>query len=241
MILTDRQQLIDIQVIYVFESGSPKGNYAALAIFDDGPHRIRQITFGAAQFTEFGGVSPTNSHSNLDELVQAYVDGGGVYSDGLIPYLDKIGVYSLVDDSKFKDLLLKAAKEDPVMKIVQDDYFKKKFFDPAMQWADEFHFVLPLSSLIILDSFNHSGQIFPFLRARFPEMPPALGGDEKTWDKQYIDARRAWLENNTNPNLPPTVYRADSLLAEIERDNWNFDILPVVVKFPHSTVSVFGD
>ena len=67
------------------------------------------------------------------------------------------------------------------MQRIQDDFFDKRYFQPAMQWADTNEFTLPLSALVIYDSFIHSGSILDFLRKRFPEVPPAKGGNEKTW------------------------------------------------------------
>src|SRR5215470_12651723 len=63
--LTSTQHLICERVINVFETGSIQGNYAAISIFNDGPHDIRQITYGRSQTTEYG---------NLPELVRMYVD-----------------------------------------------------------------------------------------------------------------------------------------------------------------------
>jgi chitosanase len=72
MQLTAQQKTICEQVINVFETGSTEGDYAALVIFADGPHGVRQITYGRSQTTEYG---------NLEELVQMYVDAGGMFSD----------------------------------------------------------------------------------------------------------------------------------------------------------------
>ena len=57
---TGQKRLVE-RVINVFESGKPEGNYAAMAIFNDGPNNIKQITYGRSQTTEYG---------NLRELVQ---------------------------------------------------------------------------------------------------------------------------------------------------------------------------
>lgn len=217
MQLTAIQKRICEQIINVFETSTIQGNYSALVIFDDGPHRIRQITYGRSQTTEYG---------NLEELVQMYVDANGTFSGQLRPLIAKIGVTPLVDDTEFKQLLRDAGK-DPVMQRSQDEFFDKRYFQPAMQWADANKFTLPLSALVIYDSFIHSGSILDFLRKRFAEVPPAKGGDERTWIKQYVDVRNDWLATHSNKILQGTVYRTECFKREIARDNWDLSQVPV--------------
>ena len=70
--LTPSQRLICERVINVFETGSIRGDYSNISIYHDGPNRIRQITYGRAQTTEY---------SHLRELVQMYVDAAGKYAE----------------------------------------------------------------------------------------------------------------------------------------------------------------
>src|SRR5947207_779965 len=83
---TEQKRLCE-QVINVFETGSIQGDYSAISIFHDGPHGIRQVTYGRAQTTEYG---------NLEELVQMYVEANGAFSNQLRPFVAKIGVTPLV-------------------------------------------------------------------------------------------------------------------------------------------------
>lgn len=227
MNLTALQKRICEQVVNAFETGSTQGDYGALVIFSDGPHDVRQITYGRSQTTEYG---------NLEELVQRYVDAGGDFSEQLRPFIPKIGVTPLVDDKNFKQLLRDAGRKDPVMQRVQDDFFDRRYFQPAMEWAETNGFTLALSALTIYDSFIHSGTIFDFLRKRFPEVPPAKGGDEKTWIKQYVDVRHEWLATHPKPVLRATVYRTRCLKDQIARDNWDLSQLPIDA----NGVKVFG-
>ncbi len=219
MNLTPKQKSICEQVINVFESGSPQGNYGTISIYKDGPHNMRQVTYGRSQTTEYG---------NLHELVEMYVQAGGIYSEALRPYLDKIEVAPLADDATFKQLLRDAGKKDTVMRQTQDTFFDKRYFAPAMNWADTNGFGLPLSALVIYDSFIHSGSILSFLRKRFPESPPASGGDERTWITQYVDTRQNWLANHENRILRNTIYRTECFKTEIDRNNWDLTQLPIV-------------
>ena len=170
MNLTAQQKQICEQVINVFETGSVQGDYSSISIFPDGPSRIRQVTYGRSQTTEYG---------NLHELIQMYVDANGTDSNQLRPYLEKIGVTALVDDSQFKELLRDSGKNDPKMREIQDEFFDKRYFQPAMAWADENGFTLPLSALVIYDSFIHSGSVPDFLRKRFPNVSQLKGAMKK--------------------------------------------------------------
>lgn len=218
MNLTPHHKSICEHIVNVFESGSIEGDYSALVTMADGPHGARQVTYGRSQTTEFG---------NLEELVQMYVDSHGTFSEQLRPFLPKIGVTPLANNSEFKQLLKDAGKSDPVMRHVQDVFFDKRYFQPAMDWADKNGFTLPLSALVIYDSQVHSGGILGFLRKRFPEKPPTKGGDEKTWIAEYVDVRQKWLANHDNELLRKTVYRTQCFMREIDRNNWNLSQLPI--------------
>jgi chitosanase len=218
MNLTAQQKRICEQVINVFETGSVQGDYSSISIFPDGPGKIPQVTYGRSQTTEYG---------NLDELIQMYVDANGTHSEELRPYLEKIGVTALVDDNKFKRLLRDAGKNDPKMRQIQDEFFDQRYFQPAMAWADQNGFKLPLSALVVYDSFIHSGSIPEFLRKRFAERPPAKGGNEKNWVEQYVETRSKWLANHSNAVLHPTVYRTKCFKQQISKGNWDLSQLPI--------------
>lgn len=217
--LTPSQRAVCERVINVFETGTVRGRYGAIAIFDDGPHDIRQITYGRSQTTEYG---------NLRELVDRYVTAGGRFAEQLRPFVPLIGRTPLVDDETFKDLLRRAGNEDPVMVRVQDEFFAIRYFDPAMRWAARNGFTRGLSALVIYDSWIHSGSILDFLRARFPEVVPARGGNEQTWIRQYIDVRHAWLSNHPKPAIRASAYRTRDLQREIAAGNWDLARLPIM-------------
>jgi len=213
----DQKRLIE-RVINTFETGTPDGNYSTISIFNDGPHNIRQITYGRSQTTEYG---------HLKELVQKYVDAGGTFSEDLRPFLGRIGNIPLTDNTDFKALLRNAAKQDQVMRDSQDEFFDEAYFAPAIKWADDRGFTLPLSALVIYDSFIHSGSILGVIRSKFAEKPPASGGDEKAWIKAYVNARHNWLANHPRKVVQGTVYRTKCFKNEIQRDNWDLSNVPI--------------
>lgn len=218
MQLTDNQKRIIERIINVFETGSADGDYGAIAIFHDGPHDIRQITYGRSQTTEYG---------KLRQLVRRYVDANGLFSAALQPFADLVGSTPLTDNQEFRNLLRKAGRQDPLMKQVQDDFFDDAYFLPAMKWADDHGFKLPLSALVIYDSFIHSGSILWVIRNRFPETVPTAGGDEKAWIIAYVKARHSWLANHHRPIVRATVYRTKCFSNEIARSNWDLSSLPI--------------
>ncbi len=218
MKLTPSQKKILEKVVNVFETGSTSGNYGAIAIFSDGPNNIRQITYGRSQTTEYG---------NLRSLVQKYVSANGLFSKKLKPFAEKVGTIPLTDDQTFKDLLKKAGKEDAVMRKTQDEFFDGKYYQPAIKWATDNGFILPLSALVIYDSYIHSGGILWVIRGMFPESPPNLGGNEIEWTTAYVDARQTWLANHPREAVRQTIYRTQCFKNEIARGNWTLGTLPI--------------
>jgi hypothetical protein len=216
--LTSKQKRVCERIINVFETGTVIGRYGAISIFEDGPNDIRQVTYGRSQTTEYG---------NLRELVQMYVDAGGRLSAELRAFVPLIGRTPLVDNARFKQLL-RDAGEDPVMRMTQDEFFDRRYYRPAMKWARENGFKLGLSALVIYDSYIHSGGILDLLRTRFPERPPARGGDEKRWIDQYVEARHQWLATHSRQILRRTIYRTRCFKSEIARGNWDLDSLPIM-------------
>lgn len=218
MKLTPAQKTIIERVVNAFETGRAQGDYGKIAIFNDGPHDIRQLTYGRSQTTEYG---------KLRILISRYVETGGTYSDDLDSYVDRIGSVPLTDDMQFRSLLRIAGRTDPVMRDVQDAFFEKEFFTPAMDWAATQGLMLPLSALVVYDSFIHSGSILPLIRRTFPQTTPASGGDERAWTTAYVKARHAWLSGHPRALIRKTQYRTRCLVEQIQRANWHLELKPI--------------
>src|SRR5262245_58628997 len=118
MSLSDKQRRIIEQVVNVFETGSPEGDYANITVYEDGPGDVPQITYGRSQTTEYG---------KLRDLIRMYVEQGAMFSEALRPYVDHIGEKPLSDDTTFKELLRRAGQEDPVMRRTQDAFFDERY------------------------------------------------------------------------------------------------------------------
>lgn len=209
MTITDKKEKIK-SILNVFETGSTKGDYGCISIFEDGPGNLKQITYGRSQTTEWGG---------LPKLVTEYINNKGQYADQLRPYASRLGKVSLVGDKVLVETLKKAGS-DPIMVKTQDAFFDNQYWAPAFKFMNDNGFKLPLAGLVIYDSFIHSGSIPVFLRNRFPERPPARKGNERVWVEQYLNIRKQWLETHSRPILRKTVYRVNNMLAAVKDNNW---------------------
>lgn len=217
MITSDIKKKIQT-IVSVFETSSTKPLYDILVCLNDGPGGIRQITYGKHQTTEYG---------NLHALIKLYCERNGRYANDLQSYVQFIGdpKHPLADNLPFKQLL-KLAGTDFTMHQVQDEFFDKYYWEPAMNFFSANRFSFPLSMGVIYDSYIHSGGIPIWLRKKFNEKTPLNGGNEKEWISQYVYERDNWLEHHENKVLRNTDYRTDCWIDQIHNNNW--DLLQVV-------------
>jgi chitosanase len=204
------------QIVNCFETGSPEGDYSDVTLYHDGPNQLLQITAGKAGVTEYGG--------NLEKVLTAYVNKNGKKASVLKPYISKIGSRpSVLAVDKDFIALLKELGHDNMMHEAQDEIFDSEYWIPAQKFFTSNGFTLPLSMLVIYDSYIHSGSVPMFLRNRFAEKTPANGGDERTWIDEYVSSRFQWLKFHSNPILRETVYRTALFKKLSADDNWNLD------------------
>ncbi|MBB4804820.1 chitosanase [Chryseobacterium defluvii] len=210
--ITAPQKSKILQVINVFETGSKEGKYDTLVIYADGKNGSRQITYGRSQTTEQG---------NLKALIEMYISKNGLFSDQFRTFVSLIGKQSLVDNTVFKNLLRRSAREDSIMRKCQDEFFDILYYQPALHFFQKNKFTHALSMLVIYDSYIHSGSVPAFLRERFPENTPLNGGNEKKWITQYVNTRHHWLENHSRQILRKTIYRTKCFKNQITDGNWD--------------------
>jgi chitosanase len=207
------------------ETGSVTGDYGEVCTYLDGHDGTRQITYGRSQTTEQG---------NLKDLIALYVSKGGLYASFFTSYVPVIGKAPLAADAAFKQTL-RLAGNDPIMRAAEDQFFDTDYFTPALKWASAYGFTLALSMLVIYDSFIQSGGVLNFLRARFEEVPPSAGGDEKVWITEYADVRHNWLRLYDDPANPAksaliraSCYRTGDLKRAIQAGNWDLSQRPFI-------------
>ena len=228
--ITDLIKRLIERIINVFETGAPDGKYDQVTILADGKNGTRQITYGRSQTTEQG---------NLNQLIEMYIRNNGTYAEQFSKYIDKIRKQPLVDSKTFKDLLKTSAQNDPIMCSTQDEFFDLAYYNPAFEFFTTNGFRLPLSLLVIYDSYIHSGSVLKSLRKLFGELPPAKGGDEKKWVISYVDVRHQWLKYHKNPIVRRTTYRTQCFKDQIAADNWLLDKLPVIANGMKVSVNSF--
>lgn len=207
-------------IVSVFETSSLTPRYDMVTVLPDGPRGSLMLTYGAHQVTE---------RSGLKGLIEAYSKSYGTYARQFKPYVPLIGTKSLHGNYTFKHLL-KQAGGDPVMQDMQDAFFEINYYFPAYNFLKNNGFTLPLSMLVIYDSYIHSGGLPAFLRDDFKEVPPIRGGEEKAYINAYVHARDYWLEHHANKVLRNTDYRTDCFKEQILNCNWMLD-KPVICKF----------
>lgn len=201
------------QVVNVWETGSKEGDYANVSILPDGPKGAYQVTYGRSQ---------TTSTSYLKKLIEIYIKYKGKYAGNLEPYLDDIEVPPyLVGHTKFINFLKLAGKEDPIMKDAQDELFDMKYWRPALKFSKDNGFVLPLSVLVLYDSYIHGG--LNIVRKMFPEATPANHGEELSWLEAYLKCRYSWLKNHSRRILNVTKIRSETYLKLLFDKNYYLD------------------
>ena len=207
-----KKRIISVLNVFENDSGSPLTEYKKIYLYHDGTGGIKQVTL-ARGYTECGGA--------LWKVFERYARKGGKNAAALLAYKSKSGRGVLANDSTFLQLIKSSANEQS-FRDAQDETFDDLYWDYGQAYADKWGFKLPLSLAVIQDSQLHSGGMLKFLLAKFPEVPPTKGGDEKEWIKQYVTARFKWL-SNASEILSHTVYRPQFFLTQIRNDNWDFN------------------
>lgn len=205
-------------IVNVFETGRPTGNYGAVTFWKDD---VGCLTFGRSQTTLASG--------GLALLIREYCAvPGAAFSTELRNYLPLLEARdrSLDSDAEFISLLRKAGS-DPSMRRVEDDFFDRAYWDPAIQAAQLLAIETPLGTAVVYDSFIQGA--WARLRdatlarigspSRLAGTPAAPG--ERQWVREYIALRRDWLATHPNPLLRRAVYRMDTFIALADAANWD--------------------
>ncbi len=213
--ITLEQKAATQALVNVFETGSPAGDYGAVAVLKgDAGH----LTYGRSQTTLASG--------GLYTLLAAYcATPGAKYADALEPYLPRLQAKepALDDDARLKRVL-RDAGGDPVMRATQDGFFDAAYWDPSVRAADALGITTALGVAVIYDSHIHGS--WALIRDRVKLDPAA---DERAWIVGYIAARREWLATHSNPILHASVRRMDAFSSLIADGNWDL-AMPLLVR-----------
>jgi len=205
------QENIAKAIVNIFETGRLLGNYASVVV---APHDRGHLTYGRSQTTLASG--------NLYVLISSYcAASGATFKDQLEPYLPRLQACDLTldNDVDLKGYLAQAGG-DATMRQTQDGFFDRAYWQPANRRAANASITTPLGIATIYDSTIHGN--YAAIKTSTDAVLP-LPRDEKDWVRKYIAIRRAWLANNINSGLRPTVYRMDELKRLVDAGNWGLE------------------
>ncbi len=217
---TDRIKAMAI--VSIFETSRPFGDYAAIAVLDDGAG----VSYGVNQFTHRSG--------SLLEVAERYLELGGAVGKLVIeenlPLLRKKtarAINALARNERFKKAL-KAAAVTREMREAQEQIVHERYLRPAIEVCRDFGFVFPLSLAVVYDSVTHGSWEKIRDKVGFRVTPSDVMEnvtrervtltDEKKWITEYARKRDAWLASI--PRLAATRYRTRFFLNQIAISNW---------------------
>ena len=216
--LTELQKKTTQAIVNIFETGKPLGDYGNITVLNgDTGH----LTYGRSQTTLASG--------NLALLLHAYCDANGMLSDSLRPYLSAFDRRDIkLDNNEKVKTLLRQAGDDHVMERIQDEFFDRIYWEPALKSATNIGVNKPLSITVIYDSKIHGScdRIKNMINEQYGQVKD-IGEEE--WIKSYVSVRRDWLANHSNTLLHKTIYRMDSFRDLINNDKWDLS-LPLTVR-----------
>lgn len=211
--LTKTQKKTAQAIVNVFETGRVHGDYGKVTLL---PGDTGHLTYGRSQTTLASG--------NLALLIRAYCDAAGQFALDFVPYLPALDARDVaLDHDLALRALLRSAGDDPVMREVQDKFFERVYFEPAMRSAGALGLARPLSTAIVYDSIVHGSFARIRDRVRSAIGTPADAG-EKQWVGRYVSTRRQWLATHSNRLLHKTVYRMDTFQKLLGQNKWALEL-----------------
>ena len=212
---TREDKLTATAIVRVFETGKPLGDYAAVAVLDDGAG----ISYGISQFTHRSG--------SLADVVEQYLANRGVVGrmvlEDRLPEMkdaSRNSIRELSKDARLK-AALKAAAATREMRTAQEDIALSRYLKPALSECERLGFTLPLSLAVVYDSITHGSW------SKIRDMVRISPTNEKAWITDYVRRRDAWLRSI--PRLSKTRYRTQFFLGQILTGRWTLK-LPVTVQ-----------
>jgi chitosanase len=206
-------------IVNIFETGEVFGDYGKVTLLaGDTGH----LTYGRSQTTLASG--------NLHLLISAYCrEPEAALAAELAGFLPRLALpdLSLDHDQRLRGLL-RAAGDDPVMWQVQDGFFDRVYWAPALTSAAFIGLAAPLAHAVVYDSRIHGSWHMIRDRTTLRHGPPAAIG-ETAWTERYVAERHAWLANHSNRLLRNTVYRTASFRKMIDDGAWALP-LPLEVR-----------
>ena len=217
--LSELQKKTAQAIVQIFETSKVMGDYGKVTLLkDDTGH----LTYGKAQTTLASG--------NLHLLIAEYCRTPGAALAGplsvFLPRLENRDL-SLDHDFAFRRLL-RDAGDDSIMHDVQDGFFDRVFWQPAMRQMSAMGGSEALTAATVYDSTVHGS--WRRMRNRTNDRHGSMAQlGERQWVEAYLATRRDWLANHSNKLLQKTVYRMGSLQGLVDSSAWDLP-LPLTVR-----------
>ncbi|MDO8356366.1 MAG: peptidoglycan-binding protein [Nitrospirota bacterium] len=212
--LSDLQKKSAQAIVNIFETGKALGDYGRVTLL---PGDSGHLTYGRAQTTLASG--------NLYLLVTDYCEADdALLATSLKKYLKRLANRDLALDGDVKlRSLLKEAGDDPVMQLVQDEFFDRVYWTPSVQHAEAIGVTSGLGIGVVYDSHIHGS--WDRIRARTDERhQSAQDIGEQQWIAHYVAERREWLATHSNLLLQRTVYRMAAFREMIDEGRWGLPL-----------------
>jgi hypothetical protein len=228
---SDRDKLIALAIVHIFETSKPFGDYSAVAILNDGAG----ISYGINQFTHRSG--------SLFQVIQAYLSQNP--ATGIDAITRALPLLKLTTGEAIRQCSINAALKQalvlagqtPEMRAAQQKVMTERYLTPAIEACDGSNFTLPLSLAVIYDSINHGS--YEMIRDRVAidrgEHPNAVDF-EQAWIEDYCHERLAWIKS-AHGDLRNTTYRPLTFIEQIEAGNWSL-VLPIRVRLGRGFVAL---
>jgi chitosanase len=206
----DKYKNLINKILFIFEAGKGPDDYGKVTICDDGPMGDMQIKYGIIQEPEY---------RNMKRIIEMYVGNNGKYAKELVDFINKIGIEGMHKNQVFISSL-KSAGNDEIMKEVQNKFFEEFYVTPALIWADDNKFKMPLSLLIIINSFIQLNWMPPYIINEMKIRTPYYGGDEKEFIKDYMDKRQIHAIHSPSKTINKWHPITQILRNQISEQNW---------------------
>jgi hypothetical protein len=210
-------------IVNIFETGKPFGEFAAVAVLNDGAG----ISYGISQFTHRSG--------SLAAVVERYLELGGTVGRFVLENAlrnlrrnEPVVVRTYAKDERVKKAL-RAAAVTREMRSAQLQIAFEKYLRPAVEECDRLGFILPLSLAVVFDSITHGSyeKIHDRVRVtslgdQFRTAEAVTLTFEKAWITEYIRRRDRWLASIVR--LTATRYRTRFFLNQIMLGSWELKL-----------------
>jgi hypothetical protein len=210
MTFTEQNKQKALAIVRVFETGKAGGDFAAVAVLNDGAG----VSYGINQFTHRSGA--------LLAVVERYFALGGEVGRNVIGRRlellrepSSFNIRWLAADVTFKKALAAAAISSE-MKAAQTQIAEELYLRPAIRECGRVGFTSALSRAFVFDSMTHGS--WEKIRDRVVQKP----SNEKAWIIEYVRRRDAWLASI--PRLAATRYRTRFFLNQIAISNWDLTL-----------------